>query len=459
VIVRLAPIAVSACLLGTPGPVSAQQVEILDDGFVWDLPDWLPPPPVPPDNPMSAAKVELGRHLFFDARLSVDGSTACSTCHDPALAFNDGRTFSDGVGGARGHRNAQGLANVGYSPMLTWANPVLRSLEAHALTPLFGDVPVEMGNIGQEQALFERLRADARYRDLFAEGFPERGGEVSLFTLTRALAAFQRTLVSADSPYDRYKYGGDGSALSASAKRGEGLFFSEKAECYHCHQGFNFTDTFATSRSGFDEIAFHNTGLYDVDGAGSYPAIDQGLYRFSADPRDRGRFRTPSLRNLAWGAPYFHDGSADTLDEVLDHYAAGGRLITDGPDAGDGSRNPLKNPLVLGIRFTAAERIDLLAFLDSLNDPGFVANAALADPWPEGHAASVDRRQAALGTARGAAGRTDRSALLPGLVAACLFLLSLVALLRARSAMRSNDDPLTRDSPARDSLDKHPSRS
>ena len=423
-----------ACSSATAQGVEA---DTPDDGFVWQLPAWLPRPAVPEDNPMNAAKVTLGRHLFFDARLSADGSTACSTCHDPALAFNDGRPFSDGVGGARGHRNAQGLANVGYSPRLTWASPVLASLEAHALIPLFGDAPVEMGNVGQEQALFERLRADARYRDLFDAAFAERGGEVSLFTLTRALAAFQRTLVSADSAYDRYQYGGDADALSASARRGEELFFSEKAECYHCHQGFNFTDTFATARSGFAESAFHNTGLYDVDGQGSYPAIDQGLYQVSAEPRDRGRFRTPSLRNLAWSAPYFHDGSAASLDEVLEHYAAGGRLTVDGPDAGDGSRNPLKNPLVLGIRFTGTERADLLAFLDSLNDPGFVANSAFSDPWPAAHPAALDRRTALDNVPDNAAVapqvRPDRTANLPWLLAGCLFPLSLVALLRARA--------------------------
>ena len=440
-------LALFAALIAFSAAAPAQEIEVLDEGFVWDLPDWLPAPPVPDDNPMNAAKVQLGRHLFFDARLSADGSMACSTCHEPSLAFNDGRAFSDGVGGARGHRNAQGLANVGYSPMLTWANPVLRSLEVHALTPLFGDAPVEMGNIGQEQALFARLRADARYRDLFGEAFAERDGEISLFTLTRALAAFQRTLVSADSPYDRYKYGGDGDALSAAARRGEELFFSEKAECYHCHQGFNFTDTFATSRSGFAESAFHNTGLYNVDGAGAYPAIDQGLYQVSTEPRDRGRFRTPSLRNLAWSAPYFHDGSADTLDEVLDHYAAGGRHIGDGPNAGNGARNPLKNPLVLGIRFSGTERGDLLAFLGSLDDPGFVANPAFADPWPGGHPAVVQRRQASPFGSPAAAAAPDRTALLPSLVAACLFLLSVVALLRARAAMPPTDDPFSHSDP------------
>lgn len=411
-------------------------VAILDDGYVWDLPEWLPPPPVPDDNPMSASKVELGRHLFFDARLSSDGSTACSTCHDPALAFADGDTVSRGVGDARGHRNAQALANVGYSPMLTWANPTLRSLEIHALTPLFGDAPVEMGNIGQEQALFERLEADARYRDLFEQAFAERGGEISLFTITRALGAFQRTLISADSPYDRYKYAGDASALSSSAKRGEQLFFSERAECYHCHQGFNFTDTFATSRSGFEEVAFHNTGLYNVGGDGSYPASDQGLYAITAQRRDRGRFRTPSLRNLAWTAPYFHDGSAATLDEVLDHYAAGGRRIASGEHAGDGSLNPLKNPLVLGVRLGSNERNDLLAFLDSLNDPGFLADPRFADPWPNGHPARASRRQPEAATASTLADPPNHAAL-GWLTAAALFLLASVALARAHAPIPS----------------------
>ena len=421
-----------------PGPVAGAGADATDGDWTWDLPVWLPPPPVPEDNPMSAAKVELGRHLFYDGRLSPDGTIACSSCHDPALAFSDGREVSIGVGGTRGHRNAPSLANVGYSPVVTWANPHMRSLEFHALVPLFADAPAEMGNGGSEAALFARLEGDPDYRARFAEAFPERAGagdepEVSLFTITRALGAFQRSLVSVDSPYDRYRYGGDPDAISASARLGESLFFSERLECYHCHRGFNFTDTLRTSRHRFDEVAFHNTGLYDVDGRGAYPASDQGLHDVTASPADRGRFRTPSLRNVALTAPYFHDGSAATLDEAIDHYAAGGRRIGSGERAGDGARSPLKNPLVLGFELSAVERDGLVDFLGSLTDEGFLTDPAHADPFAPGHPARAARIDAVAGpraaTAPGAA-RQD----VPALAA-----LALLALLGTAFALRGAD--------------------
>ena len=392
---------------------------------------------------MSEAKVELGRRLFYDGRLSPDGTVACSSCHDQSLAFSDGRPVSTGIGGARGHRNAPGLGNVGYSPVVTWANPHMRSLEFHALVPLFADAPAEMGNGGREAALFERLLADPRYRSGFSDAFPERVGEggepeVSLFTVTRALGAFQRSLISADSPYDRYRHGGEPDAISASARLGESLFFSERLECYHCHQGFNFTDTLRTSRHRFDEIAFHNTGIYDLDGRGAYPATDQGLRDVTASPADAGRFRTPSLRNVALTAPYFHDGSAATLDEVIDHYAAGGRLTEAGERAGDGTRSPLKNPLVLGFELSGVEREALVDFLESLTDTGFVSDPALADPWPPGHPARAARLGPTGGAAAAASPRAAAHRLAPGIAAGALALLLGVAFARRARDRRTH---------------------
>ena len=426
------------------GAAPAASRDAAPDAWRWDIPSWLPPPPVPADNPMSAAKVALGRHLFHDGRLSTDATVACSTCHDQAMAFTDGRDVSTGVGEARGHRNAQGLANVGYSPSVTWANPNLRTLEFHALVPLFGDAPLEMGNAGSEAALFERLLADERYAELFAEAFPERtdadgAPEVSLYTITRALGAFQRTLISADSPYDRYKHGGETDAVSDSAKLGESLFFSERLECYHCHQGFNFTDTLRTSRHRFDEVAFHNTGLYDVDGRGSYPASDQGLADVTANPADRGRFRTPTLRNVELTAPYFHDGSAATLDDVIDHYAAAGRRIDSGPGAGNGATSPLKNALVVGFELSDAERKGLLDFLKSLTDEGFTTNPAYSDPWPEGHPARATRRDAAPATV--APATTRRAIAAPVLLLLALLLASALVMRARERRAHSNLHP------------------
>jgi cytochrome c peroxidase len=221
--------------------------------FNWSLPSWVPEPSVPEDNPMSAAKVELGRHLFYDRRLSADQTMACASCHQQDKAFTDGLALSKGVTGEKSARSAMSLANVAYLPVLTWANPQLSSLEVQSLIPLFGEHPVEMGMAGKEQELFSRLRSDATYQRLFTNAFPKetREGAESLYslsTLSKALASFQRSLLSFDSPYDRYKYGGQKTAMSTAALRGEALFFGEKMECYHCHGGFNFTDNIRHSK-------------------------------------------------------------------------------------------------------------------------------------------------------------------------------------------------------------------
>ena len=339
--------------------------------FDWAMPHGLPPPLVPGDVTMSEALVDLGRHLFHDRRLSVDGTMSCATCHEQARAFTDGRAVSVGVTGQAGAFNAPSLANVGYLPTLTWAGPMVDSLEFHALIPLFGEDPVEMGNAGREQALFARLMDDPVYRDAFAAAFPDRP-QADLYTLTRALGAFQRTLISVDSPFDRYVYGGDRSALSDAAVRGMDLFFDHRLECYHCHLGLNFTNNLVTSRSAMPETGFHNTGL----GAAG------GTIAFTLNPRDRGRFRTPSLRNVAVTAPYMHDGRFDTLDQVIRHYAAGGEA------ARLGQPDPLRDPLIGGFRITDAEIADLTAFLESLTDAEFLSDPAFANPWPEGHPAT-----------------------------------------------------------------------
>jgi len=351
-------------------------------GFAWHLPAWVPPPLVPADNPMTAAKVELGRHLFYDRRLSGDGTIACATCHQQAKAFTDGRPRPAGITGELHPRNAMALTNVAYLPVLTWANPLITQLEQQALLPLFGETPVEMGMAGREAEMFARLAAEPRYPVLFRAAFPDQSGAITLETVTRALAAFQRTLISARSPYDRYRYGGEPAAISESAKRGEGLFFSERLECFHCHGGFNFTDSLVHSRKPFAEFGFHNTGLYNLDGRGAYPSDNTGLIEHTGRPEDMGRFRTPSLRNVALTAPYMHDGSIASLREVVAHYAAGGRTVPSGPFAGHGSRSPLRSPFLPGFRLSEQEITDLLAFLESLTDTEFVQEPRFRDPWP-----------------------------------------------------------------------------
>lgn len=366
--------------VGIDASVDATPLDAGAPAYVWDLPKGFPLPRVPKDNPMSEAKVALGRRLFFDVRLSGNGKQSCGSCHEPAKAFTDGRATSLGSTGEAHPRGAMSLANVGYAAALTWANPILLTLEQQAVVPMFGDAPVELG-MKDDATLVARLAADAEYPAAFAKAFPGAEKPISLDHVTKALASFQRTIVSGDSPYDRYLRG-DVSAITESQRRGGALFFSEKVECYHCHGGFAFSDS-AVSEGSFFELSFHNTGLYDVDGKGAYPEPNRGLIDVTGKPEHMGRFRAPTLRNIAVTAPYFHDGSAKTLSEVLDHYAAGGRTITSGPFAGNGSKSPLKSDLLIGFTLTAQERQDLLAFLESLTDAAFLANPKFQDPFPK----------------------------------------------------------------------------
>ena len=348
------------------------------------LPDWTPLPLEPVSNRLNAAKIELGRRLFYDVRLSADKTKSCASCHHQDKAFTDGLAVSPGVTGDLTPRNSMSLANVAYAPVLTWANPLLHSLEQQALVPLLGQEPVELGMANKDEELVSRLAAEPVYRDLFPKAFPDMGGEISLATVVRAISAFQRTIISVNAPYDRYRYGGDVDALPEAAIRGEALFFSEKFECHHCHNNFNMNDNVIHARAPHPEIAFHNTGLYNVDGKGAYPAGNTGIAELTGRPGDMGRFKAPSLRNVEMTAPYMHDGSIATLEGVLDHYAAGGRTITSGPNAGVGRDNPLKSSFVPGFEMTAEEKADLLAFLLSLTDRDFLKDPLYSDPWKEG---------------------------------------------------------------------------
>ncbi|HSQ13639.1 MAG TPA: di-heme enzyme, partial [Candidatus Deferrimicrobium sp.] len=328
----------------------------VDNAFHWELPAWVPPPRQPADNPATPAKVELGRHLFYDQRLSADETMSCATCHEQARAFTDGKKTAVGITGEVSKRNSMALANVAYLPTLTWGNPQIESLEVQALIPVFGEHPVEMGMAGKEALLFERLKGEPIYQKLFADAFSEqsRTSEAQLYslsTVTKAIAAFQRTLLSFNAPYDHYKYGKDKTAISTSAKRGEALFFGEKMECYHCHAGFNFTDNIQHSKLVFPEKGFHNTGLYNEDSKGAYPPGHGGIGEFTGRDDDMGKFRTPSLRNVALTAPYMHDGSIASLEEVIrNHYAKKGRAVDAGKPA-----NLLRSYFIAGFQVSDAE--------------------------------------------------------------------------------------------------------
>lgn len=349
--------------------------------YDYGLPKWAPAPLEPKGNPTTAAKVELGRRLFYDKRLSLDGTMSCASCHEQRLAFTDGRAISPGVTGDHTARNAMSIANAGYTPALTWANPLMHSLERQAMVPLLGQEPVELGLAGMDETVRKRLQAEPVYRALFPKAFPEVRGEITIGSIARAISAFERTVVSVRSPYDRYRYEGDVEALSDSAIRGEALFFSERLECHHCHSGLHLSDTVLHERNKLGETAFHNTGLYNIDGKGGYPPGNTGIAEVTGRPEDMGRFRAPSLRNVAVTAPYMHDGSISTLDEVIDHYAAGGRTIASGPYAGVGSANPYKSSFMSGFKLDARERADLIAFLKSLTDDRFLIDPRYGDPW------------------------------------------------------------------------------
>lgn len=349
--------------------------------FAWSLPPWLPLPVVPDENPMSDAKVELGRHLFYDERLSDNETQSCASCHQQALGFTDGRAQAVGSTGELHPRNSMALANVAYQASLTWANPVLFELESQTVVPIFGERPVELGLRNKEDLLIERLRADERYAVLFPRAFPGEADPFTIASVARAISAFERTMLSYDAPYDRYVYGGDQGAISESAKRGGELFNSERLECFHCHNGFNLQDSINYVGKGPLELRFHNTGLYNVGGTGAYPAPNTGIAEVTRKPEDMGRFRVPSLRNIAKTAPYMHDGSIEDLNGVIDHYAAGGRTIASGPNAGDGSASPYKSDFIVGFEISADERADLIAFLESLTDETFLTEPKLSDPW------------------------------------------------------------------------------
>lgn len=299
-------------------------------GWRWTLPTDVPPPPVPADNVMTAAKVSLGRRLFYEADLSINGTMSCATCHDQRQSFTDGAVTHPGVHGEPGRRNVPSLLNVAWLSPLTWADPRLERLEQHAPVPMMGDDPVEMGMKGAEKAIATRLGGDACYRTMFRAAFPESGGRIDVASVAMALAAFQRTFVSFDTPWDRQREGGP--PLPVAARRGETLFFG-KAGCVSCHIGVQFTDN-----------RYHALG-----DEGS----DDGLARVTGRASDRNMFRTPSLRNVALTAPYLHDGSAATVALALDRHGPG---------------------------LTDDDKADLSVFLDQLTDRSFTANPAFALP-------------------------------------------------------------------------------
>ncbi len=331
----------------------------LSADYEWRLPPGFPLPAVPPDNPMSAAKVQLGRRLFHEPRLSGTEQYACASCHRPELAFTDGRPRAVGATGESVKHGAMSLANVAYSPALTWSDANLHSLESQMRQPLFNVHPVEMGLKIPGDAAVEVLAADGGYRDLFAAAFPGDTAPVSMDHIIKAIAAFERTLISGRSRFDHYVFDDDAKALSDAEKRGMGLFFSARAGCAQCHSGLNFSGPLTYAGHEQAHASFANNGLYGADGRGS---DDPGLFDHTHRASDKGKFRVPTLRNIALTAPYMHDGSLASLQQVVDHYANGGH------------RNTSEDPRVRPLFLSPAEKTDLIDFLESLTDREFIEN-------------------------------------------------------------------------------------
>ncbi|MEP7271822.1 MAG: cytochrome c peroxidase [Acidobacteriota bacterium] len=318
---------------------------------------------IPRDNVLSAPRVELGRQLFFDKRLSSDGTVSCATCHDPQQGFADGRTVAEGVGQKRGTRNSPTLLNVLFNPGQFWDGRA-DTLEEQAVLPLTN--PLEMGNESLE-AVIARVSALPEYRVGFVRVF---GGGVTSIRMAQAISNYERTLIAGDSPFDRF-VAGETSAISDEVKRGFALFRG-KGRCSRCH-------TFSEQMPFFTDFAYHNTGVaarhpnferlsrvaYDLaDKPGTARMIEElgrheggdelGRMLFSHLVFDLGSFRTPSLRNVALTAPYFHNGSAKTLEDVVRFYNEGGKANL--------NREWDLNALAL----SDGEQRDLVAFLQSL---------------------------------------------------------------------------------------------
>jgi cytochrome c peroxidase len=303
-------------------------------------------PDVPADNPMSDAKVALGRRLFNDAQFSLTATYSCASCHQRGKAYTDGRAQAIGAGGDAVRRSAPSLANVAYNVAFAWGDSRVLSLEAQMRSPLFNTHPVEMGVAQRGRAALAAIDADPEYRRQFVEAF---GGSqpLSMPHFIQAIAAYERTLISGRADFDRYVFDGDTGAMTADAKRGMALFYSNRVGCARCHFGLNFSGPIRYRGHERAHPLFANNG--------SQRGTDRGLMEATGRSADLGKFKVPTLRNVALTAPYMHDGSLPTLRAVLAHYMRGG-------------------PQLAPFSLSETEQADLLAFLDSLTDRTFVSD-------------------------------------------------------------------------------------
>ncbi len=309
-------------------PINLQ--EINTKPYVLNIPNGFPYPDIPSDNPLTQDKINLGKQLFFDPILSRDSTVACGSCHQPNKNFTDNLTISVGINGRIGTRNAPSLMNIAYAPYLFWdgGNP---TLEQQVLGPINNHNEMDY----DVNKIVTRLLRHPTYPALFQKAFKE---PPSVFALTRAIACYERILLSANSRFDDYLMNNDTNALTTSEKKGFAIFTGEKGDCFHCHAEYNFTD-----------YSFRNNGLYSI-------YADSGRARITQKPSDYGKFKVPSLRNIEKTAPYMHDGSLATLADVVNHYNTGGK-----PSA-------TKDFLIKPLNLTIQEQQDLVNFLKCLTD-------------------------------------------------------------------------------------------
>jgi cytochrome c peroxidase len=327
-----------------PAHVPAADTGIMPVGNIIQIkaPLGLPPVPIPQDNPPTEETIALGRRLYYDPQLSVDGTISCATCHAPEFAFSDNEPTSEGVGKKRGTRHSPTVINSAYSTLQFWDGRAT-SLEQQAMGPMAN--PVEMGHT--LEGVVKTVQADPKYREMFKSAWGT--DQVTIDIVAKSIASFERTVLAGSSPFDRFFYGHDSKALSPQAQRGLRIFTSaKKGNCAVCH-------TVGNDYSLFTDNKFHNLGV-GADTRGNLN--DLGRFAITKAEADMGAFKTPTLRNLAHRGPYFHDGSFRTVKDALGHYIAGGNW------------NPHLDKEIHSLDvLSLEERDDLLQFLDSLNGP------------------------------------------------------------------------------------------
>jgi cytochrome c peroxidase len=319
----------------TPQPDDELMPVLPDDVLVFDLPVGFPELPYPAENAPTALRVELGKQLFYDTRLSRDGNLSCASCHLPQNAFADPRPVSIGTDGRTGLRNSPTLTNVAWQPYLFMDGGV-PNLELQVMHPLNDPLEFDL-HIVDAASL---LASDENYAQMSRSAYNR---ELDPYVIMRSIAAFERTLISGDSPYDRF-LAGDVNALSADAQAGKALFFSPETGCSDCHSGVFFTD-----------FSFQNIGLY-----ATYE--DNGRQRVTSDPSDAGKFKVPTLRNVALTAPYMHDGSLPTLASVVAHFNLGG------------AQHLNQHPAVRPLNLNPEQQAQLVVFMEALTDETFINN-------------------------------------------------------------------------------------